>query len=1131
MSHRLLLSLLLLFSTPPLVAQNSASWVQRANQGPETPKSAQWLQYELDSTRLRIVFVVDSTDPGNYIYMVLHIPGYKGKGTYNLTTATVYQYGNRSDQRTICDAGSCTITDVDNNTNDVFGTFDWIGTANLQSGITLTQRISQGQFKLRIKPPIVMVTVPGDSAKFKRDKDVSIKVYARDEFDLNRFIPNVEITFKHDGTAFDGDKEIKKNTGMDGGATFALHVKENAVGGDYTYSVQGKSENTKDSPIKNVPFKVEESDRYYYTKCAGLPFTEFDAGEGNQWEEDGSTAIAATGSDIRLAGSLKIDGSVRIDTVGGHASVTGSGKVYFASVLFDGIIQPFFLYNGPIAFFVPPCEAEIDFLTSEIASRLTGGRLDSAKLRFLGNGVTSSGAEIKCVMKLGENAHEGCNDEMPFGTLYQPNKKAQASLTLGFLNNGTNTDLIVSGTIKNFSPVASWCVKETTVSYDGTKSELTLAAKAKTPLFDDASASVTFKSGTLNAFSADFELSKCVPLPNNPSWCWKGGGFSVENLWIGNPIKGRVNAKFGPVPPLDKTMLLTIDAGHSDPPAITDGGVTLQLFEVPQLSQDKPFQGEFSGRLTVEWGKAKATLKGDGKILHLGGDYFLTGMLSGSVGFNPLMLGGEINGALQFPAASSDVVQKMGFFGKFLSQVAPLPLGSATATANIEADGPKTVSVSYDMRTIVPPPGGDAALYNALREIGHGSLTVDLDRLPSPAAFEFDGGFTKLLGGLFSSTVGKGTSTQATDKTFTVAPGEESLVAFISSDTEDLASTLTDPSGTIHATTNVNVRIHRVLSEDRKMTMWVVGQPQAGEWKLSAPDAAAADSFFVGAASLPPIFDVAASVEGNNVVVSWSGDRIPNDATVRVFLGNSLEEVGGWHAATTSAQVGSVTIPLNDSTVGCTFSVYASMTHATARAGDHANGLLDNPTITLPAPSNVSAISDQSGNTVITWSPITDGRVAAVAVFDAIADTVIAAAYNFEIDAGVMIPNHDGRTLTLRSIDKRGAASCPTDAVNIVTSIDGDEHSLVRTGGSTIVITPHPVHDRSVVTIRDVSAGFVTVQVLNLLGQEVMPASTTMTDGGTVQTTLDTTELSSGSYVIVVRSTNDVRSVGMIVDK
>lgn len=1123
--------LFLCASTRMSAAADSASWVQQANTGPLTPKAAQWVRYELDSVRLKITCVVDSTGPANYIYMVLTLPKYKGIGSYTLNGQTIYQYGNRADQKTVCDVGSCSIDAIDPNTNVVTGSFSWTGRANLQSGITLTQKITDGRFKIAIKPDIVMVPKPGEGARFKRDKDVSIKIYARDKFDLNRFLPGVEITFTHDGIVFENAKTLKATTDATGAATFALKTRKEVLEGDYSYKVKGTKSGVNDSPELTVGFKIDPSDQYYYTKCAGVPNVEFDAGDGNKWEEDGGTSITATGTDIRLAGLIKLSGTVTIDTSGGQARVSGNGDVYFESVFLDGVLQPFYLYRGPITFFVPPCEAGIDFLTSDLASRLSGGKLKSAKLVFLGDGVKSYGAKLTCGMELGENAKEGCNDELPFGTVWKPNKNAELELEGSFIVNGSTTDFTIAGTVKNFSPVASWCVKEAKAEYKSASSEFSISGKGKSPLFSEISAGVTFRDGTLNAFKVDFELEKCIPIPDVPTVCWKGGGLEIENLFIGNPIKGSINAKFGPTPPLDNLYLVTVKGGFEDPPAKVYGEVTGNMIKVAGISEEKPYQAEIVGTATLEFSTYKGTFDVTAKFLHFGADYFYTGKTVFALGFKPLSVLGSFDGSLVFPALSSDNAKALGLFGKFLNGYAPITLGKAGGSLSLQEGGPNTATISYDLRGVVPPTQESAEVYAALRELAHGTMTVDLDQLPSPAAIEFDGGFKNLLSGWFSSVNGKsGEQVQAADVTFTVQEGQPALVAWIESSTKSLPSSLKDPDGTVYTQGDTANGVHRIYSADKNMTLWVIGEPKAGTWTLSAPSASTTDTFAIQTTVPVPTIEFSSSLSGNTLTVTWTGTDLPSDGDIAFYLDETDANNDGVKVGSAKVNVGSFSVALTDSTAPCKFRVMGVLTHPTASLIAHASTQHTNPAMSLAPPENAQAVSDQNGNVTVTWSPVLDGRVKAVVVYDAITDTLVAGAYNFETQASVTLANHSGRGLTLRTVDKRGRVSCPTEAISITTDVDEEQPGQeFFKDGISVKVHPHPISESSNVTVQGLQDGNVSIFLYDITGQVVLESTGLVADQGVVHMTISAQQLTSGTYVMSIRQGGRAVTHGLIV--
>ncbi|MCX6141294.1 MAG: hypothetical protein NTX15_10795 [Candidatus Kapabacteria bacterium] len=1137
--HVFLLSIALMaVLVPNVFAQaESFTWKQQTvsngvGSGPVVAKVAQRVRYDADTAALTVWGIVDSTDASNFLFMKLVLKKFVGvKGLFVLDDITVYQYGARADMKYKCTGGTSNITSVDDATNTVTGTFSWYGYVKLQNGIELNVHISEGAFTLKIRPELGIVARPADGAKVKPKKPHTVTIFAIKQINPKVFIEGATITLTHDATAFKNAKTLTAVTNAEGAATFVLDTRAELVGGDYTFKVKATKKDFIDSKETTVKFKVDTTDRYYYSKCKGAQFIEFDAGVGEKWEDDGAPYVMSTGEKVLMAGLITFPGKVRIDTSLGGAKVFFNTSAKIEQTFFDGTEKDFVIVNSPMTFVAPKCDLVLDFALKELSEQLTGGKIINPRIEMLGNGVSAAGLKIGAGMELGTNTYDGCNSDLPFGTVWAPNKKAEVDLEVGFLKTGPRWDLLATGTVKNFTPVASWCVKEAKVEYRGDSSLFRLSAKIKNSMFSDASGSVTFKDGTLNALKIDFELERCIPIPDLPNVCWRGGGFSVENLLIGNPLRGSVNAKFGPYDPLKDLYLLTIEGGFEDPPAKVYGKITGNLVKMEALSSKKPWQIEVSGKGTVEPAAVKATLDVSASALHLGADYFLTGTLSASLALNPIGVSGAFSGSMKFPKVADELLPKAGKIGRFINQWAPFPLGTVSGTISLLASGERTATVKYDMTNLISPGPAADEVTAALRAMGRGTLSVDFNLLPSPSAWDLDAGFIELFkAGLFGSVEnGKaGDRTQAADKMVAVPAGQESIVIFLETAAAGVASSLKTPTGATLTATDVANGIFRVPSPDGKITLWVVKNPQVGNWTISAPTASATDTLSVMGVVPPPTFELSSSIVGNDLKATWTGTSLPSDCRVQIFVDNDDKGFDGTYVGTATAGVGSLTVALQDSTIPCSFHVYAIVSGKTVGIADYSSDTHANPRATLPIPMNAVAESNLAGNTTITWTPINDARVASIGVLDASTDSLVTSAYRFENSVSATVPSHQTTQLRLVTYDHNGRRSCESAPISITTDVDDD---VVFAGdhGYTIGVAPHPVTDRARIFINGVVAETVNVHVVDIRGVDVYSSVVVLDRANAILVEVPSSALTSGVYTIILSTPSALVSRSFIV--
>jgi len=1098
----------------------SFTWKQRTNTGPVVDKSAQRLWYELAPTGLTIWAVIDSTDLSNYLYMKLEVKAFKTKpGTYDLGTATAYQYGARSDMKFKNTGGQAIVTALDENTNVVSLDFNWFGYVKLQNDIELTIRITEGKCNIYIKPELGTVIRPAEGVKVKKKESTKFKVYANRVLAPEKNVAGATITLTHDGTVFEGAKTVTATTNAEGFAQFDLMSHSELVDGDYSLKTTAKKVGFIDSKENVLKFKVDPTGRYYYSKCKGVSFIEFDAGADNTWEDDGAPFILCSGNTTLMAGMIEFPGKTRIDTSNGGAKVYVANGIKIPNTSYDGTTQDLQLGSGAFAFIAPSCDMLVDFAIGELVSKISGGKIKDPKFEILGDGVASLGLKITAGMELGKATYEGCNDDLPFGTVWKPNKTSSAELELSVLKTGSIWNFAGSGTVKNFTPVASWCVKEAKIEYNGAASEFKLSAKIKNPLVSEASGSVTFKDGTLNALALKFELDKCIPIPDIPSVCWRGGGFSVENLFIGNPLKGSVEASFGPYDPLKNIYLLTIKGGFEDPPAKIYGEVTGNLLRVDAVSSSKPWQAEVKGTGTLEPASIKGSLKVDIKLLHLGGDYFYSGSYQAALALKPIGVSGSLEGSLTLPKVGDDLLPKLGTLGRFINKFAPFPLGKASGTISLQEEGERKATISYDFRGLIAPNPDTESLAAALRAMGNGTLSVDFNLLPSPSAWDLDAGFLKLiatLGGIKQTSKG-GESVQATERTVSVAGGQTSLIVILEANAAGVTSTLTRPDATIITSPDPTNGIHRVISADGKSTLWVVAAPPVGAWKVTSPNIGPTDTIAILTSVPPPTFELTTAVVGNNLVATWTGMNVPPSTNVRLFVDTDDTGFDGTFVGLAQAGAGTLSVALQDSTIACTFRVYAIVNGPTVGLADYSSDQHSNPRATLPVPTNVTAESNVSGNTTITWAPIDDARIASIGVLDATSDSLITSAYRFDNSVTVNIPSHQTAQLRLVTYDHRGRRSCSSAPLSITTDVD-DDAVFAGDHGYAIGVAPNPVYDRARIFVSGAANETVNIRVVDIRGIEVFSTSVAIDGSSASVVEVPASSLAQGAYTIILSS-------------
>ncbi|MDZ4744970.1 MAG: T9SS type A sorting domain-containing protein [bacterium] len=1094
----------------PAAQVDTVKYTTRSNNGPEKDYVVTdgVRQFVDASGALRITAIYDSTAQG-ILYMELFIPGYTKTpvGSKSLSGSTTWKYGHNTGQVVICRSGAVVLQVVDGTNDRLRATFQWTGVANLPNGVILNSTISKGSFSLYKKPKLAHDIIPKSGVKWKPEEKVKFTVLAKKNGSQTP-IADAKVKLVLPPAIFEsGPTEI--TTDANGRAEWNFTLKKTAEGGDYKILVSSTKQDIEDSDVDTFAFKVEPTLRYYYAKCVGLPIMEFDAGEGKVWEDGGGSLIKAEGT-VRINGFLIINGTVNIDTTGQMAKVTGTGSIATPTISFDGASKPFVFYDGPFA--LPPiaCEAVVDLTTTAIVQQLAGNKLKEAKIRFLGDFVNSAGVSVSATLEGPRNMAEGCNDAVPFGTVWSPNKATAISIEISILKEGGEYNVTATGKASEVAIGASFCVKEFSISYDSKASEFTVSGKGKTPFFEEIAASITMKDGTLNKFSGSFKLDACIPIPETPA-CFKGGGMSVENLAIGNPFKAKINSIFQLIGKPDLVEMEFSGELISPPNSITAEG-TLKLLNIKAVSADKPWQVVATDGWTFTIDDYSIADKGTLNAIHLGGDYFLyDATFTSTLGLKPTpYFSYVISGGLRFPVLPPDKTAALGMFGRFVNQCAPLDVGTAGATLMLAVDGEKSISANYDLRNLGGPCAPDA-----LKKIGKASLYFDFNKLPSPSALTIDANMSNLLTGwgfgVQDVRPGKrDEQVQAATSTFVVGADEKILIAMSETVAPPAAITLRSPSGTTYTTEDPGNGVYRALSPDGKIVLWTIENPAAGTWTVEQPQGRTADSVMAAVSRIYPDLALTATQAGRVITVTWGSDSYPAGSRITILGDKNDSNTAGQILFEGPATTSPITITLTDTTAPCEFHINGRITGFGVSTVGAAAGTFSNPKDGLLPPQNAMAVTNQNGVTGVTWSPITNGIVGAVVVYrvDGGRMEVVTSAYNYETGFTFVMADPNGAILKVASVDKKGRMGCLSEAISVTTGIKELEH---QGNGMTMWLAPNPASDQ--VSVRtDVAEGNVDIKLIDMMGRVVLTLNTQDS-----RSTLDLSSLSSGTYVLVAQ--------------
>lgn len=1077
----------------------------RTDNGPVTERTAVRIGYALVNQALTITGDLDTTT-APVLGMVINIARYEGKKTYPLTGTTTYRYGQRNDQIFTCTSGSCTVENIDDETGAVTATFQWSGVANLNSGITLRVTISEGRVTLMMPPKLALATAPKAGIKVGPDETVPIKItVSKENGDL---VQGATVTIAGLATLFEGVEPTKTYTSnAQGEVRISYKTKKDIEKGKYQLRIDARKDKFTDANQLVYEIEVNERGRYWYAKCNGFPFHEFDAGEGKRWRED-DVFVVADGPVI-WNGIFRIEGPVRIDTTPNKFIVNcrsirldGSG---------DGALSDIVIVESTTAFALP-CSNVINFGLDKLATKLSGGNIEKPIIELLGDGFQSTGIKIGATVVLGRNVWSGCNSDNAKDD--DPNEKAKLALqgSVSYVSAGPKKwQFTVSGELQSFSPVSSICINSVKASYSSATDELDLSGKATALCFASADIGIGFKSGQWNKGNFSFELENCIPIPETPL-CFRGGGGSIENIQIGNPFKARIESTMELIGK-DDIMQFTFGGGFEAEPvaAFVDG--KLRLLKIEKISQAKPWQIEIqaAARLGFDNAMKNPTLEisGGANVGHLGGDYILTGTSKITYAGTTNVFSGTIDGRCVIPtfAYTGEMKWPIKVLHECAKDILPIQVGTIKGVMSITPGAEQYMRANISLAPIRARLSGALLdLFDSYFGTGQAHIVLDFDR-----TFPLDIG-----PGVINLTLGPGTSktgddVQSQSAAATVGPNVEALLIHLQGASSNV--TVRAPDGRSWTSDTPADGVRRFTLRDG-FELWTVQNPAEGVWTVTATSW---DSVLISARGgiVNSAFSIDVRREGNTLVVTWP--RVEG-GTVAIQADEDGENVDGIPLVTVPSSDGSAVIQLADGQVPCSFYITALRTLGGQLAEARSAEMFSAQRVTLMPPTNVTATrNDRTGATVVSWTPSEspDVRRYGVRIRRGSTDTLVATATRFASSTAFTLDNSDGQAYVV-SIGESNAVGCPSEFAGITTSVQNTE------GASTMYPYPQPAST----TVRVAVEGDVSWWMLvDAQGRRAHSVAAT-NDGELV---IDVTRLATGTYVLSVQTAAGLRAYPVMV--
>lgn len=1085
----------------------------QTNNGPLKDWESKKITYIESTNGLTITAELDSTVvPPTYMRIVL--PRYKGVGAYTLTGGTTWRYGARTDQVFTNQSGTATVDRIDTNTNRVYGTFSWYGNATLTNGTTLTCRISGGQFDVLVKPTLAQSMYSKSGVKLKPEETVDISLKTLNKA-TGKAVRGVTVSINPIASPFEVAPPSTMVSNDTGGIKFTVKVKKDAPNGDYQIFFKSTKDGFEDSQQDTFKFKITNAGRYWYSKCESLPLIEFDAGEGEKWSEiKESPKLETTSNKVKLNGLLSFAGVMRIDTSGGGQFIEGNGRFFFDVMLGDKPMGD--LYNGDFRILLPKCVDFLDFSDLPIVSKIAGGKIKTLKFKILGDYGGSFGGQLVVDIEGPKNTSEGCNSKE--FAVWKPNANTMFGLDIAVVQDVNGIIFNGKGSLKNLGVGSTICMKEISISYESRKDSLVVAAKAKSPLFEEASLSVSIQKQEWIGLELGLKTAECIPIPETPL-CWKGGSIKYNRTTDWSVASASMSGLFSVIKS-DKLLEFELTAKVAYPPYTLSGTATTRMLNGSFLSPTKPWQIEGSRTFSFDLDNRIIKDSGSTSLFHLGGDWFFVGTSSQSVSFpNAIGVTGRISGSAKIPAVAGDLIPKMGLLGRAINAYAPFSFGTVTGLIEIFEPGKKAATITYDLSNATLSTDPD---FNAfMQSWGKGTLTLDFDALPSPTALKLEGGFTQLAK-FFGGTMegGKGGEAPQLDKSITVPSNSKRLIIAASRAEGGIVTSLRSPSGTTYTVTTPADKVVRVVIPDGTAALWSVVDPAPGAWTFTTNGTSATDSIEAYGSDPEPTFALSATQTGRTLNVAWTTTNVPAGATVDVFVDDNSTGFDGMRVATVDASTNMLAMELADTTAPCTFNVYGVLRTPTWYKEGYAEGSFANPRTRLLAPQGIRAVANQNGITTISWTnspdPETEGYVVHAMVQGA--DTVLAVAYGADTSITFDASGMNIASIYVVAMDINGRLGCPGAPISIVTDVAEERAVITGDADMAMMIAPQPAADRARLSIATSHMRSVDIDLIDATGRVVMNLGRGLSIDGTTDRSIDLSAIPTGSYVLVVRS-------------
>lgn len=1120
--------------------------------GPNRVWTSNEVNITLSGSTVTIVGAMPTGDPARPIQTItMRLRNFKPNDTYPKT----FNFVNEQDARwqnfagttgmCNCQSGSLTITTIDPD-GRMHGTFNWTCGTVFPSGNVVTTRITEGVVSGVIPLQLSLRVRPGKKFTENPDKEVTLSFTVSD-YATDRPLSGATVV------CLDNPLLIKKNYDVGvsddvGSVKYTFKIpKDLTEKKTYALTFTARRGEDVDAATITQEIEVDPEPRYWYYKCGGVNVIEYDAGEGERWENvgEGSPIKKASGNKVIVNRFLTHEGGeFKIDTTPGSERVLYTGKLLCPDCADIGLPGGVFL------------EAESLLMTS--ASGNCDGILKLAAAKQTGLKIFGGAIKLQEVAFLPEWDNPGIHVKVSYETPAGNDVRSQCAksndpgskglaMSFNWRKNGIEKFGLEA---TNLGVGKAFCFNELAASYDWKLETLSFNARATFEEMLDKTAEIktsfVFRgdtaSGNENIYLKDFMLQStseavCTPMPAGPlaAFCLKGwrvnAGFDTDkgvrkwNFGLTGIFKPTAEAlaegkfswvkKWGDALGAEKPELFEMELGGKwEYPLSFSGKGLVKIAKIPFISVTRPWQVTMDATQKIDF-LSGATLRGNIKMCHLGADDYFASLtdVGYSITFLPFEMCVSGKGALRIPRIG-DEINEQGAAG-FLKWarafgVDNTNLGQGSVYLGLNEKVGFNFNISCDVsQNPVAFIRSYGKFFFDVKGTPADGLVIDWGRAFAARPIRWDRKPDDMI------------QANAVD-TFAVTADIDRVIVLVSGETTAPASMLVDPNGVEYATTKSDSTIIRFDAANGSMTQWFVIDPVPGNWVVKLTDPKPEDELRISIVRKERPFTMQTSVSGRNLTVSWDPSAYAAGDIIALVLDENNEGHDGVALGEVDATRGTFTYAMSDSLRACSY--YVSATRV-AVGLEITSVYSDEPISTgksiLPPPTNVRAYQNTTdGMTTITWTPSSDPLTVAYVIYADLPgeDTVLGYAESYETRFTIGTPDLGGRSIYLVAVNAQNQRGCPSESILTVVSVDNDGGVAEVSSTAPIDVIPHPVHATARVIWNAPSPSAAHLRITNMVGATVAEFAHATGTAGMQDVVVDVSNLVPGTYAVSIIS-------------